>query len=80
MSFGRRIELSLTEMLNYVITGKDGDMERPKTKTKNISCRFEPKLYNELKDFCTETGLSLTTAIERALKRYFEYYRTTGRS
>ena len=67
-------------MLKYVVSRKDRDMERPKTKIKNISCRFDPKLYNELKDFCAETGLSLTTAIERALKRYFEYYRATGRS
>ena len=55
------------------------EKERKRVKTKNISCRFDPKMHDELKEFCAETGLPLTTAIERALKRYFEYYRATGR-
>ena len=54
-------------------------MDRPKIKVKNLNIRLDPKMYSSLQEFSDETGLTKTKTVEKALIRYFEHYRTTGR-
>ena len=45
-----------------------------------LHCKLDAKVNEMLERLCADTGLSKTAAVERALKRYYEYYKRTGKS
>ena len=47
-------------------------MPRPKKDGKYINYYIERELYEKLRDLAEERGLTMTTAIERILKDYFD--------
>ena len=56
-------------------------MPRPKTKEYELfQCKLDKKISKALAEFCAETGRTKTAAVERALEKYIEEYRKTGRS
>lgn len=44
-------------------------MPRQKKDAQPISMKMDSTLYDQLQQYCAETGLSKTAAIERSLKR-----------
>ena len=51
---------------------EDGGMPRPKKDGKYINYYIERELYEKLRDLAEERGQTMTTAIERILKDYFD--------
>ena len=49
-------------------------MAKPRKEGKHINCKIEQNVYDKLQQYCEETGLSKTVAIERALKKEFDSY------
>ena len=48
-------------------------MARPKSKnSKSVNINMDVTVLSLLEQYCEETGLPKTTAIERILKQYFE--------
>lgn len=48
-------------------------MARPKNKeSKAINIKMDLAVANQLEQYCQETGLSKTVAIERILKQFFD--------
>ena len=55
-------------------------MARPKKNAEMLHCMIEKELCDKLKIICEETGLTKTTAVERALKVYIALYEKCGQS
>ncbi len=56
-------------------------MPRPKTKEYDLfQCKLDKKISQALTEFCEETGRTKTSAVERALVKYLEEYKKTGKS
>lgn len=56
-------------------------MPRPKIKDYDLfQCKLDKKVSQALTKFCEETGRTKTAAVERALIKYLEEYKETGRS
>lgn len=52
-------------------------MARPVKPNHPVSVRLEQGLYNQLNQFCEDSGQTKTVAIERALESYIrDYYKT----
>ena len=49
-------------------------MARAKKDGQYINCYVEKEVVQILEQYCEETGLTKTVAIERILKKYFENY------
>ena len=48
-------------------------MARPKSKeSKSVNINMDVAILARLEEYCEQTGLPKTTAIERILKQYFE--------
>ena len=45
----------------------------------NLHIRFDDETYETFLRFIKETGLSKTKSIEKAIKRYMDYYNETGK-
>ena len=46
-------------------------MGRPKKDGKDLNCYLRSDIFEKLERYCEETGLTKTTAIERALEKTF---------
>ena len=46
---------------------------------KNLNCKVDIKVSDELEKFIEETKLSKTATVEKALMMYIEYYKKTGK-
>ena len=46
-------------------------MGRPKKDGRDINCFLRKDIFDKLEEYCDETGLTKTTAIERALEKAF---------
>lgn len=46
---------------------------------KNLNCNVDIKISDELEKFTTETKLSKTATVEKALMMYIEHYKKTGK-
>jgi hypothetical protein len=46
-------------------------MGRPKKEGRDINCFLRKDIFDKLEEYCDETGLTKTTAIERALEKAF---------
>ena len=46
---------------------------------KNLNCKVDIKVSDELEKFIEETKLSKTATVEKALIMYIEYYKKTGK-
>ena len=46
---------------------------------KNLNCKVDIKVSDELEKFIEETKLSKTATVEKALKMYIEHYNKTGK-
>ena len=44
-----------------------------------LHCKIDKSIAKILVEFCQETGLSKTAAVERAIKKYVEVYKETGK-
>ena len=56
-------------------------MPRPAKDTRPCSLRMEKQLFERLEQFCTDSGQSKTTAIERAVSMYIDdYYKKMRRA
>lgn len=44
-----------------------------------FSCKLDKSVSQMLEKISMETGLSKTTAVERAVKAYYEQYKKTGK-
>lgn len=49
-------------------------MVRQKKDAKPVTFRLDRQIYDQLEQFCEESGQTKTTAIERILGRYFKEY------
>ena len=52
---------------------------RPRKESEILHCNLNKTISETLVEFCKETGLTKTVAIERALKLYLEQYNKTGK-
>ncbi len=56
-------------------------MARPKSKEYDLfQCKLDKKISQALTEFCEETGRTKTSAVERALVKYLEEYKKSGKS
>ena len=46
---------------------------------KDLNCKVDIKVSDELEKFIEETKLSKTATVEKALMMYIEYYKKTGK-
>lgn len=46
---------------------------------KNLNCKVDIKVSDELEKFIEETKLSKTATVEKALMMYIEHYKKTGK-
>jgi hypothetical protein len=44
-----------------------------------LHCKIDKGIAKILVEFCQETGLSKTAAVERAIRMYVEFYKSTGK-
>ncbi|WP_294166863.1 RepB family protein [uncultured Clostridium sp.] len=49
-------------------------MSRQRTYKKALNCRLDGNVWDALEDFCEETGLTKTSAVERAIMKYVELH------
>lgn len=49
-------------------------MSRPKKDAKILNIKLATPVYNKLEQFCDESGLTKTMAVERVLSQFFEQY------
>ena len=49
-------------------------MPGAKKDSKNLNIRLDAGVHERLEQFCAETGMSKTIAVEKILDRYFESY------
>ena len=49
-------------------------MSRSKKDAKIVNIKLLREVHDQLEEFCDETGMSKTTAIEKILSQYFESY------
>lgn len=54
-------------------------MGRNKKDTRNLNCKVDKEVFNNLEQFVQETGLSKTITVEKALKMYLKNYNDTGK-
>lgn len=54
-------------------------MPRATKDSRILNCKIERSISEQLDALVNETGLSKTATVERALLRYLEYYKKTGR-
>lgn len=47
-------------------------MSRPKTYRKALNCKIDGNIWDTLDDFCNDSGVSKTIAIEQALNQYLQ--------
>lgn len=47
-------------------------MSRPKVYRKALNCKVDGNIWDKLDEFCTETGLSKTVAVEHAVESYLK--------
>ncbi len=50
-------------------------MPRQRKENHPFTMKMDINIYHQLEDFCKESGLSKTSAIERALTLYMQEYR-----
>ena len=49
-------------------------MPRQKKDAKILNVRLDAGIHKKLEQFCDETGMSKTTAVEKILEKYFDAY------
>lgn len=49
-------------------------MSRTRKDAKILNVKLEREIHDRLEQFCSETGMSKTTAVEKILNRYFDEY------
>lgn len=54
-------------------------MARQAKDFKNLNCKVEKSVSDLLEKFITDTGLSKTATVEKALRMYIEHYKKTGK-
>ena len=54
-------------------------MVRVKKESETLNCKISKPIAERLKEHCSDTGLSKTATVERALKRYFDKYEKNGK-
>lgn len=47
-------------------------MSRPKKYRKSLNCRLDGHVWDKLNDYCDESGLSKTVAVEQAIEMYIK--------
>ena len=65
------------DIIQYVNRGLF--MARQAKDFKNLNCKVDIKVSNELEKFIEETNLSKTATVEKALMMYIEHYNKTGK-
>ena len=53
---------------------EDNDMSRTKKDAKILNIKLDREIHEQLEQFCDESGMSKTIAVEKILRRYFEDY------
>ncbi len=51
----------------------------PRKKYKNLNCKIDIAVSDELEKFIADTKLSKTATVEKALEEYIHKYNRTGR-
>ena len=55
-------------------------MSRPKIKEYDLfQCKLDKKISKALTEFCDETKLTKTAAVEKAIDKYLAEYKKTGK-
>jgi antitoxin component of RelBE/YafQ-DinJ toxin-antitoxin module len=49
-------------------------MSRTKKDAKILNIKLDREIHEQLEQFCDESGLTKTVAVEKILQRYFEEY------
>ena len=49
-------------------------MSRTKKDAKILNIKLDREIHEQLEQFCDESGMSKTIAVEKILRRYFEEY------
>lgn len=48
-------------------------------RTEFIHCRMTKELADKVEQFCKDTNLTRTAMVERALNKYIDFFRETGK-
>ena len=54
-------------------------MTRIKKQTDCMSFRLDKKVSDKLNEICEEVGLSKTKAVEKAIEKFYDDYKKTGK-
>lgn len=54
-------------------------MSRPRKESEILSCRLDKQAFAKLEEVCEESGLTKTKAVEKAIERYYDDYKKTGK-
>ena len=58
---------------------EDMAMSRQQKPAEHLNIRLEKNVADRLAQFCKDTGLTKTAAVERALDQYIKEYQKTGK-
>lgn len=53
---------------------EDNDMSRTKKDAKILNIKLDREIHEQLEQFCDESGMTKTIAVEKILQHYFEEY------
>lgn len=54
-------------------------MKRTKKQTDCLSFRLDKKASDKLNEICNEVGLTKTKAVEKAIEKFYDEYKKTGK-
>lgn len=54
-------------------------MARQKKDSEFLSCRLDKKASDKLEEICAEVGLTKTRAVEKAIEKFYDEYKKTGK-
>lgn len=65
-------------IINYTINAEDNEMQKTKD-YRAVSLKLDKSIDERLVKFCTETRMTRTATIEKALEKYLEEFKKTGK-
>ena len=59
--------------------GGISEMARPRKEAEYLSCRLDKIVFDKLEELCEDIGLTKTKAVEKAIEKYYDEYKQTGK-
>ena len=54
-------------------------MSRPRKDSEILSCRLDKSVSDKINEIVAEVGLTKTKTVEKAVEKFYEEYKRTGR-